>query len=57
MQQNRSESGLSSMKVINSVLRSHTGLIRLYFDAVYQERKYGRFNVDYETGEIFKGKK
>ena len=46
------EYGLPSMKIINSVLRSHTGLIRLYFDAVYQERKYGRFNVDYETGEI-----
>lgn len=46
------EYGLPSMKTINSVLRSHTGLIRLYFDAVYQERKYGRFNVNYETGEI-----
>lgn len=46
------EYGLPSMKIINSVLRSHTGLIRLYFDAVYQERKYGRFNVNYETGEI-----
>ena len=45
------------MKVINSVLRFHNGLIRLYFDAVYQERNYGRFNVDYETGEILKGKK
>lgn len=33
---------LPSMKVINSVLRSHTGLLRLYFDAVYQERKYGK---------------
>lgn len=46
------EYGLPSMKIINSVLRSHTGLIRLYFDAVYQERKYGRFNINYETGEI-----
>lgn len=36
-----SEYGLPSMKIINSVLRSHTGLVRLYFDAVYQERKYG----------------
>ena len=35
-----SEYGLPTMKVINSVLRSHTGLIRLYFDGVYQERKY-----------------
>lgn len=34
--------GLPSMKVINSVLLAHTGLIRLYFDAVYQERKYAR---------------
>ena len=43
---------LPSMKIINSVLRSHTGLIRLYFDAVYQERKYGRTDIDKETGEI-----
>lgn len=47
-----SEHGLPSMKVVNSVLRSHTGLIRLYFDAVYQERKYGRSNIDLETGEM-----
>jgi|SRR5690625_364672 len=46
------ENGLPSMKIINSVLRSHTGLIRLYFDAVYQERKYGRSDFDKETGEI-----
>lgn len=46
------EHGLPSMKIINSVLRSHTGLIRLYFDAVYQERKYGRSDFDKETGEI-----
>jgi len=37
-----SQYNLPSMKIINSVLRSHTGLIRLYFDAVYQERKYGK---------------
>ena len=43
---------LPSMKIINSVLRSHTGLIRLYFDGVYQERKYGRTDIDKETGEI-----
>ena len=43
---------LPSMKLINSVLRSHTGLIRLYFDAVYQERKYGRSDFDKETGEL-----
>lgn len=47
-----SEYNLPSMKIINSVLRSHTGLIRLYFDAVYQERKYGRSDFDRETGEI-----
>lgn len=47
-----SDYNLPSMKIINSVLRSHTGLIRLYFDAVYQERKYGRSYVDTETGEI-----
>lgn len=46
------EYNLPSMKIINSVLRSHTGLIRLYFDAVYQERKYGKSYVDKNTGEI-----
>ncbi|GGB13373.1 replication protein RepB [Macrococcus hajekii] len=46
------EFGLPSLRVINDVLRPYTGLIRLYFDAVYQERKYGRINIDYETGEI-----
>lgn len=46
------EYNLPSMKIINSVLRSHTGLIRLYFDAVYQERKYGRGDIDRETGGI-----
>ncbi|WP_237585525.1 DUF6933 domain-containing protein [Alkalibacterium sp. MB6] len=46
------EHNLPSMKIINSVLRSHTGLIRLYFDAVYQERKYGRGDFDKETGEL-----
>lgn len=45
------EVNLPNMSVINSVLRSHTGLIRLYFDAVYQERRYGK-NIDKETGEI-----
>ncbi|MFP3359091.1 Rep family protein, partial [Planococcus sp. SIMBA_143] len=43
---------LPSMKIVNSVLRSHTGLLRLYFDAVYQERRYGRRDFDKETGEI-----
>ena len=44
------EYNLPSMKIINCVLRSHTGLIRLYFDAVYQERKYGRSYIDKDTG-------
>ncbi len=47
-----SEYNLPSMKIINSVLRSHTGLVRLYFDAVYQERRYGRSDIDKNTGEI-----
>ena len=47
-----SEFGITSMSIVNSVLRSHTGLLRLYFDAVYQERKYGRTDIDKETGEI-----
>ena len=53
-----SEYGLPNMKVINSVLRSHTGLIRLYFDGVYQERKYGNLvpSVDYETGSFERGR-
>lgn len=46
------EYGLPSMKIINSVLRSHTGLIRLYFDAVYQERKYGRGDIDRVCGSF-----
>ena len=52
VKENGAEHNLPSMKIINSVLRSHTGLIRLYFDAVYQERKYGRTDIDTETGEI-----
>lgn len=46
------EYGLPSMKIINSVLRAHTGLIGLYFDAVYQERRYGRSDIDKDTGEV-----
>lgn len=49
---NGTKYNLPSMKIINSVLRSHTGLIRLYFDAVYQERKYGRNDFDEDTGEL-----
>ena len=48
---------LPSMKILNSVLRSHTGLLRLYFDAVYQERRYGRSDYDKGTGEILKSGK
>ena len=53
------EYGLPTMKVINSVLRSHTGLIRLYFDGGYQERIYGRSvpSVDFETGEVLEDEK
>ena len=47
---------MPSIKVVNSVLRAHTGLIRLYFDAVYQERKYGRGDINKETGEILENK-
>ena len=50
------EHGLPSMKIINSVLRAHTALVRLYFDAVYQERRYGRGDINKETGEILENK-
>lgn len=42
------------MKVINSVLISYTGLIRLYFDGVHQVRKYGTSVsvINLEIGEI-----
>lgn len=45
--------GIRSMRQVNAVLRAHTGLIRLYFDASYQEKIYGeRELIDPETGEI-----
>ncbi|MCA9766581.1 MAG: replication protein [Carnobacterium sp.] len=47
-----SKYNLPSMKIINSVLRSHTGLIRLYFDAVYQERRYGLTDASKDNGNI-----
>ena len=50
-QQNRAEYGLPSMKVIGSVMKMSSGIIRLTFDAVYQERRYGK-QIDKETGEI-----
>lgn len=46
------EYGLPSMSMVHTVLRSHTGLVRLYLDGAYQERKYGRNILDKETGEI-----
>lgn len=46
------EYGLPSMKVIRSVMKMSSGIIRLTFDAVYQERRYGRQDVDKETGEM-----
>ena len=45
------EYGLPSMKVIRSVMKMSSGIIRLTFDAVYQERRYGK-QIDNETGEI-----
>lgn len=53
MDAHHSEYGLPSMKVVNEVIRSHTGIVRLYFDAAYQTRKQGLTGiVDPETGEI-----
>ena len=40
-----------SLRDVNSVIRAHTGLIRLYFDAVYQERTYG-VPIDTGIGEV-----
>lgn len=40
------------LKLMNKVIRDHTGLVRLYFDASYQERRNGVRLVNYETGEI-----
>jgi hypothetical protein len=45
------EFGLPSMAMVHSVLRSHTGLVRLYLDGAYQERKYAK-KINPETGEI-----
>lgn len=49
--QNGRNYGVPSMKVENEVVSSHTGLVKLYFDVVYQEPRYGR-SVDMETGEV-----
>lgn len=52
IKENGSKYNLPNMKIINSVLRSHTGLIRLYFDAVYQERRYGVNDINNGSNEI-----
>jgi hypothetical protein len=51
--QRGSEYGIS-LQNMNKVLRDHTGLVRLYFDASYQERKYGKREIDFETGEVLR---
>ena len=43
--------GLPSMNVINSIIKTNSGIIRLYFDGAYQRIKSGRV-VDKVTGEI-----
>lgn len=40
------------IQFINLFLRSYIGLIRLCFDAVYQECKYDEDDINKETGEI-----
>ena len=49
--QKGSEYGIT-LKNMDKVLRDHTGLIRLYFDAAYQERRNGKREIDFDTGEI-----
>ena len=44
------------MKVIRSVMKMSSGIIRLTFDAVYQERRYGRADIDKDTGEVLNNK-
>lgn len=48
--------GLNSMRVVNKVIVSKTGLMRIYFDGAYQARKNGiqeiELDVDLETGEL-----
>lgn len=46
------EYGMFGIKVVNLVLCVYIGLIRLYFDVVYQECKYGRGDINKEIGEI-----
>lgn len=46
--------GIESMKQVNDIVKGSTGLIRLYFDGVYQDRlnKATNTEIDPETGEI-----
>lgn len=46
-----SEAEMLNMAEVNTLLKSDAELFSLYFDAVYQERKYGRSDFDKETGE------
>ncbi|WP_436969967.1 hypothetical protein [Lactococcus lactis] len=45
------EYGLPSMKVIRSVMKISSGIIRLTFDGIFQDRERLK-NIDKETGEI-----
>lgn len=56
MKYHGAEYGLPSMKVIRSVMKMSSGIIRLTFDAVYQERRYGRADIDKDTGEVLNNK-
>lgn len=54
------ELGISDMNVVNDVIKSHSGILRLYFDGAYQMRQRGKVipsNVDKETGEIIENNK
>lgn len=42
-----------TMNIVNAVVRSYTSIVRLYFDAVYQDlEKQKRAVIDPKTGEI-----
>lgn len=58
-----SEIGIPTLDIMNDVIASKTGLLRLYFDGAYQRRMNGKRvvfdehqNFDKETGEILKDK-
>ncbi len=46
--------GINSMRQVNDVVRTSTGLVKMYFDGVYQDRLNRATNtaIDPETGEI-----